>query len=167
MSPSAESTLRELGLAPHPEGGAYREVHRSSITVADGTGAQRSALTHIYYLLGANEFSRWHRIPQDELWNLYRGGPIELLWIALDWSRIERRILAAEPGGEPSAVVPGGCWQSASASGDWSLTGCTVAPGFEFADLEFLGDDPGARLELERRFPEWASRVPPFRPPRA
>jgi hypothetical protein len=112
-------------------------------------------MTHIYFLLGEQEYSRWHRVAQDEVWNFYEGDPLELSWITPDWGRIERHQLSlAGVRREPVAVVPAGCWQRACSTGLYSLVGCTVAPGFEFADFALMSDDAGAAVRLAREFPD-------------
>jgi uncharacterized protein len=157
MHPRALELVQSLRLARHPEGGAFREAFRASHTVNTPGGTERPAATHIYFLLVAGEHSRWHRVAQDEVWNVYEGEGIELAWIAADWSAIERRVLAAVSAGrEPAAVVPAGCWQMARALGPYALAGCTVAPGFDFADFALMSDEPEACEELRRRFPDEA-----------
>jgi len=154
MHSRAAELARTLALQPHPEGGAFREVFRASAAVSDAAGATRAAMTHIYFLLAEGQHSRWHRVAQDEVWNFYEGDPLELCWIAPDWGRIVRRRLSLTGvRREPVAVVPAGCWQMARATGAYALAGCTVAPGFEFADFTLLADDPEASARLEREHP--------------
>jgi len=161
MNERAAELVRMLRLEPHPEGGAFRETFRAAGRVVPPGGALRPAATHIYFLLAAGGHSRWHRVAHDEVWNFYEGDPLELAWIAPDWSRIERRTLA--PAGvarEPAAVVPAGCWQAARTRG-YSLVGCTVAPGFEFADFTLMADDLEQRDRLVREFPDEAAYLGP------
>jgi uncharacterized protein len=128
-----EEIGRRLSLAPHPEGGFYRETFRDSVTVAGG----RSVSTAIYYLLPAGEISAWHRIDAAEIWHFYAGAPLELRIAApgkaASACRLGRDLAAGE---EPQKVVPPHFWQSARSLGAWTLVGCTVAPGFEFARFE-------------------------------
>ncbi|MBG0811059.1 cupin domain-containing protein [Methylosinus sp. H3A] len=130
---SAADVARLLELAPHPEGGFYRETFRDPRAVENG----RAASTAIYYLLGAGEVSAWHRVDAAEIWHFYAGAPL-----AVDISAIgdaaERRILGPglTRGERPQIVVPAGHWQSARSLGAWTLVGCTVAPGFEFSRFE-------------------------------
>lgn len=128
----ADTVARLLGLSPHPEGGAYVETWRAP----SGPG-ERPAGTAIYFLLRAGEVSRWHRVDAAEAWHFYAGAPLEL-WIASGGGATTRHVLGIDLGtGErPQAVVPAEAWQSARSLGDWSLVGCTVAPGFEFAGFE-------------------------------
>ncbi|HMA12797.1 MAG TPA: cupin domain-containing protein, partial [Steroidobacteraceae bacterium] len=144
-----------LRLAPHPEGGFYRETWRSPSRVSAGPRPERSALTTIYFLLTDGGFSAWHRVRSDEVWNWHEGGALELLLAPGDCSRIERRRLGpVEEGREPAATVPAGWWQAARPLGDYALCGCIVAPGFEFEDFTFLRDDGAATAALSQIAPE-------------
>jgi predicted cupin superfamily sugar epimerase len=130
---SAEAVIRRLGLAPHPEGGWFRETFRDARLE---TGA-RAASTAIYYLLQAGEVSRWHRVDAAEVWHWYAGAPL-LLTLSSNGRASETLVLGPDlgSGAEPQRVVPARVWQSARSLGPWSLAGCTVAPGFEFAGFE-------------------------------
>ncbi len=129
---SAADIIARLDLKPHPEGGHYRETFRDSRTGAHG----RAASTAIYFLLTRGERSRRHRIDAAEVWHYYAGSPLVLEIHEGDAMRTVR-LGANLPAGEtPQAVVPAHAWQAAESSGDWTLVGCTVAPGFEFAGLE-------------------------------
>jgi uncharacterized protein len=129
---SAADVIRLLGLAPHPEGGHYRETFRDAATDASG----RAASTAIYFLLAAGEVARWHRVDAAEAWLWYAGAPLALT-IADEAGRREIRLGADLAAGErPQAVVPAGAWQQAASLGAWTLVGCTVAPGFQFAGFE-------------------------------
>ncbi len=135
--PTAEDIIRLLGLAPHPEGGHFRETFRDPLIVQP---SGRAASTAIYYLLREGERSDWHRVDASEVWHWYAGAPLELL--------VERTRHLLGPvladGMHPQAVVPAHAWQSARSLGTWTLAGCTVAPGFDFAGFELapLGFDP-------------------------
>lgn len=132
MNERALALVESLGLAPHPEGGFYRETHRSTARVA-AYGGERSAVTSIYFLLPAGTRSRSHRVKGDEIW-MHHGGDDLLLRIGDSEVR-----LGTGPGAELQAVVPGGEWQAAEpAAGPagFVLVGCVVAPGFEFEDFE-------------------------------
>lgn len=145
-----DQLIRLLGLAPHPEGGLYREIYRSNLNVLPADGrASRQALTAIYFLLGAGQHSRWHRVSSDEVWNLYEGGPIELFLAPPDVSRVEQHLLG--PAGHsdgPTAVVRAGWWQAARAPASFALAGCVVGPGFSFDDFAFLRDEPDLVVRL-------------------
>jgi uncharacterized protein len=123
----ADALIARLDLKPHPEGGHFRETFR------DVSGpAGRAYSTAIYFLLKAGEISRWHRIDAAEAWHFYRGAPLELRIGA------QMQILgpAIEKGQQPQLIVPASAWQAARSLGDYTLVGCTVAPGFEFSKFE-------------------------------
>jgi predicted cupin superfamily sugar epimerase len=128
----AERLVRELQLTPHPEGGHYRETYRD----ASGSG-ERAHSTAIYFLLRAGEVSHWHRVDAAEVWHYYKGAPLELK-IAEEGKPTQRVLLGADiaRGERPQAAVPPNAWQSARSLGEFTLTGCTVAPGFDFARFE-------------------------------
>lgn len=125
---SAADIIARLDLKPHPEGGHFRETFRDP-RMSNG----RAVSTAIYFLLARGERSHWHRVDAAEVWHWYGGAPL-VLAIAEDGHQRSLRLgnnLAA--GEEPQAVVPTGAWQSAESLGEWTLVGCTVAPGFEFS----------------------------------
>jgi predicted cupin superfamily sugar epimerase len=128
----AADVIAALALAPHPEGGWYRETFRDPQSVSG-----RSASTAIYYLLEAGEVSRWHRIDAVEIWHWHAGGAM-----AMTTSRNGHGSEAHElgpalgAGQRPQLVVPAGHWQMAKSLGAWTLVGCTVAPGFRFEGFE-------------------------------
>ncbi len=140
MDPEARALVDALGLAPHPEGGFYRETFRAPAPVATPRGP-RAASTAIYYLLPAGAASARHRVASDEAWHHYRGDPLELT-VEHPGGRTERLVLGPDvlAGQRPQAVVPAGAWQAARPLGTrYALCGCTVAPGFDFADFELSG----------------------------
>ncbi len=129
----AAEIIARLELKPHPEGGHYRETFRDSRTDAAG----RSRSTAIYFLLARGERSHWHRIDAVEVWHYYAGAPLILQIAHEGCTRHTVRLGPDVAGGErPQAIVPAGAWQAAESTGDWTLVGCTVAPGFEFANFE-------------------------------
>ena len=134
---AAAEVIARLSLKPHPEGGHFRETFRDTRTGADG----RAASTAIYFLLARGERSHWHRIDAVEIWHHYAGDPLELL-IARE-GIIDAVRLGSDLGGgeEPQGIVPAHTWQSAQSLGDWSLVGCTVAPGFDFSNFELAAPD--------------------------
>ena len=155
MNNRASKLIKTLGLIPHPEGGFYREVYRSATTLhSPQAGGVRSALTDIYFLLPAGQISRLHRVRHDEIWHLYEGGPLVLVELAADSLELQEVLLAGD-GESPNYrhCISGGNWQAAYGHGDYSLVGCTVAPGFDFVDFEFLRDN-AQREELVEKFPE-------------
>ena len=134
MHLSAEEVVRLLNLAPHREGGWYRETFRDKPAV-DG----RARSTAIYYLLKEGQRSHWHRVRDAaEVWCFHAGEPLDLDIASPDGGLAERLVLGAHLGlgAQPQAVVPAGFWQSATCLGAWSLVSCTVAPGFEFEHFE-------------------------------
>ena len=151
MPNDIETIATRLGLAPHPEGGFYRETFRAPLVLGGlPHGAPRRASTAIYFLLPAGDFSAFHRVRSDEVWHHYGGDPVALHVIGEEGVYEARRLgpdLAA--GEEPQLVVPAGAWQAAEPiGGRFALCGCTVAPGFDFADFELA-----ARADLAARFP--------------
>jgi uncharacterized protein len=133
MPLTAADVIRLLDLKPHPEGGHFRQTFRDSKTVDDG----RAASTAIYFVLARGERSHWHRVDAAEVWHWHAGAPLELEFAATSGGR-ERITLGSDlvAGERPQAVVPAHAWQAAQSLGDWTLVGCTVAPGFEFAKFE-------------------------------
>jgi uncharacterized protein len=130
--------IARLELKPHPEGGYYRETFRDAR--ADAQGRARS--TAIYYLLARGDRSHWHRIDAVEVWHYYSGAALTLK-IANEGCTPHTITLGPDvaAGQRPQAIVPEGAWQSAESTGDWTLVGCTVAPGFEFASFELAATD--------------------------
>ncbi len=138
----ARKLIESLELAPHPEGGWYRELYRSATQVETPRGT-RSALTKIYYLLEPGQFSRWHVIDSDEIWHFYAGGTLELLAYDPQARQIERSLLGNPLDGHGSvAVIPAGHWQAARVLDGFALVGCSVAPGFEFSEFRFVAALP-------------------------
>ena len=133
---TAHQLIAELDLKPHPEGGHFRETFRDAPTT---TG--RAASTAIYFLLARGERSHWHRIDAAEVWHYYAGAPLQLQ-IVEDGHNQTIRLGPDIAGGErPQAVVPPHAWQSAQSTGDWTLLGCTVAPGFDVSQFELADTD--------------------------
>jgi predicted cupin superfamily sugar epimerase len=131
----ARDLIDRLQLAPHPEGGWYREIQRSSVRV-DTSRGPRQAITTIYYLLERGQRSRWHVVAADEIWHFYAGAPLELFAYRPDSATLERTLLTRpDAGGSPVGIIAAGVWQAARTLGDYSLVGCCVGPGFEFEDF--------------------------------
>lgn len=164
--PDCDKLIQMLGLAPHPEGGHFVQIHKSalSVTPADGRGA-RSALTVIHYLLTEGQVSRWHRVASDEVWHYGKGSPLELLVAPPEGGPVRSVVLGPPPGVDASGVqvcaqathdaprmhanppvpvhvVPAGWWQAARPLGSYGLVACTVGPGFEYDDFALLADVP-------------------------
>jgi len=157
MDPELSALIARLDLRPHPEGGWYRETFRDPRTVlADGFDGPRSASTAIYFLLAEGHFSALHRILSDEVWHHYAGGDVEVTALSPEGTLRTLIVGHRAPDAAPQAVVPAGEWFGARVAdgGRWALVGCTVAPGFEFSDLE-LAD----RATLTASFPEHAEII--------
>ena len=155
VSPEARAVIERLALAPHPEGGFFRETFRAPLVVPTAAG-ERAASTAIYFLLPAGAFSALHRVRSDEVWHHYDGDPvaIHLLHEAPRTSPQHTVLMLGRDivsGQAPQVVVPAGVWQAAVPIGNrYALCGCTVAPGFDFADFEMP-----TRAELVSRMPAW------------
>ena len=125
----ADRLIQLLDLMPHPEGGHFRETYREN-------NEGRAYSTAIYFLLKGGEVSRWHRVDAAEVWHFYRGAPLELK-IGKQSYVLGANIDEAQV---PQLVVPPNAWQAARSLGDYTLVGCTVAPGFEFSKFEMAPD---------------------------
>jgi predicted cupin superfamily sugar epimerase len=137
MHPAAADIIARLDLKPHPEGGHFRETFRDTHLDAKG----RSFSTAIYFLLARGERSHWHRIDAVEVWHFYAGSPLTLQIADGETTRTIRLGSDLAAGEVPQAVVPAQAWQSAESCGGWTLVGCTVAPGFDFAKFELALKD--------------------------
>lgn len=137
MSVSASLTAAKvvdlLKMQPHPEGGYYVETFRDEVTDQEG----RAASTLIYFLLPEGVLSRWHKVDAVETWHWYAGAPLELS-ISPDGDRKQVLKLGNDlvSGARPQGIVPRHGWQQARSLGFWTLVGCTVAPGFQFAGFK-------------------------------
>jgi uncharacterized protein len=157
-----EKRIAQLNLLPHPEGGFYRETYRSqgmlpAENLVEGFTGSRNYSTAIYYLLPAGAFSAFHQIKSDEVWHLYEGGPLHVYVLEPNGSlNVIRLGLDADNGEAPQAVVPAGCWFASrlAGSGEYALAGCTVAPGFDFADFTLAN-----RNELVSQYPQYAQLI--------
>ena len=157
MSNTAQYWIDKLKLIPHPEGGYYRETYRSELSIArealppQFTGA-RLVSTAIYFLLAGANFSAFHRLRSDELWHFYAGSPIDVHVIEPDGEYSEIQLGGDPHAGEVfQAVVKAGRWFASQVrdAKAFALAGCTVAPGFDFADFEL-----GKRSDLVKLYPQ-------------
>ena len=141
---SVVEVINRLGLKPHPEGGHYRETFRDPRSV-DG----RSVGTAIYYLLDVGEVSAWHRVDATEIWHFYAGAPM-VITISPDGHDACAHRLGPDiaAGQRPQLVVPAGHWQTATSLGEWTLVGCTVAPGYEYRGFALLDQAPEVARQL-------------------
>lgn len=138
---NADDIIRHLDLAPHPEGGWYRQTW-----VADN--GPRPSGTAIYFLLKADEVSHWHRVDAAEIWLYHAGAPLILRMAETDAGPATAHRLGPDlaAGEAPQRVVPTHHWQSAESTGAWTLVSCTVSPGFQFEGFELAApgfDIPG------------------------
>ncbi|MDQ6966213.1 MAG: cupin domain-containing protein [Mariprofundaceae bacterium] len=154
---SAADWIRKLDLQAHPEGGFYRETYRAEScfegAAQDDFPAGRHHSTAIYFLLEHGNFSAFHRIRSDELWHFYAGDGLLIHVISPDGNyRCLQLGTNTEAGQLPQAVVPADCWFASEVveRGSFALVGCTVSPGFDFADFEL-----GSRKELISLFPQY------------
>lgn len=164
---TADDVKRILQLEPHPrEGGFFRQIYQSAAMLSAAVfntssdpaqyNGPRRLSTAIYYLLEPGTFSEMHRLASDEVFHHYGGAPVEMLQL---WpnGEIARVVLGMDlvVGQRPQVVVPRGVWQGSrvlpgsAAAETWALLGCTVSPGFDYADYE-----TGTRAELTDRYPE-------------
>jgi predicted cupin superfamily sugar epimerase len=154
---NADHWIKTLALVPHPEGGHYRQTYRAQLTIPhhalpSAFSGDRPVSTAIYFLLGDSDFSAFHRLRSDEMWHFYAGGAIAIHVLAED-GQYSQIFLGADSEAKEvfQAVVKAGCWFASELrdKNSFALVGCTVSPGFDFADFEM-----GARADLTARFPQ-------------
>lgn len=135
---TADEIITRLGLAPHPEGGHYRQTW-----IADAARGTRPAGTCIYFLLKAGERSHWHKVDATEIWHHYAGAPLILSLAANEAGPATEHRLGPDlaAGEAPQVIVPEAHWQAARSTDDWSLVGCTVSPGFRFEGFTLAPPD--------------------------
>ena len=137
-----EKIIEKLNLSEHPEGGYFRQTYKSDrIVQPQKESYARSSATHIYYFLSSGMYSIFHKVKHDEIWNLYDGEGVRL-YIFDDRNNTVVEQILSNRDFTFHAVVQGDLWQAAEPIGDYVLVGCTVAPGWEFEDEEFLSDHP-------------------------
>ena len=162
MIPNAASWIRRLKLRRHPEGGYYRETYRAKDTVPAKAlprrfAGQRCFSTAIYFLLRGHDISRLHRLQSDELWHFYAGGALTIHIITPPGQHKLIKLGKNPKRGESfQVVIPSGGWFGAAVNNPraYSLVGCTVAPGFDFADFE-----PGNCRQLLAQYPQHAKII--------
>jgi len=158
----ADEWIARLSLAPHPEGGYYREMYRSPESIAaqalpPSYGGARAYATSIYFLLKSGECSRYHRLRSDELWYFHAGSPLTLSLISPSGELSHHRLGFDSSNGEAfHCVIPAESWFGARVDkpDSYSLISCVVAPGFDFSDFEL-----GARTELLSLFPQHSTSI--------
>lgn len=143
---AVDKLIQRYQLIPHPEGGWYRELHRSKLNIIRSDNEKCSALTMILFLLPSGHISRWHRVAKaDESWHYIAGEPLELFSLSPDGGISNKTLLGFSIDDNkllPVSVIPAGFWQAAQSSGEWSLVSCCVGPGFCFEDFSLLADHP-------------------------
>jgi predicted cupin superfamily sugar epimerase len=169
----AADIVKALDLQPHPEGGYFRETYRASEAIPIAGldrryGGARATSTAIYYLLEAGQRSALHRLKSDEIFHFYTGDALTIIEIAPD-GRFTETLLGADfaAGAVPQHVIPAGAWFGAVPTGrfssrgfsprGFSLVGCTVAPGFDFADFELA--ERAVLLAAFPRHETWIRRL--------
>lgn len=162
MPHTVAALVKKFDLLPHPEGGFYRETYRSAGTIPqdalpEAFSGERNFSTAIYFLLEQGNFSAFHRIRSDECWHFYAGDPLHVHVIFPNGEYGLIRLGHAIGAGEVfQAVVPAGCWfaSETAGGGSYSFVGCTVAPGFDFADFELAQGDV-----LSAEFPQFEKLI--------
>lgn len=157
MTRDAQYWIEKLRLEPHPEGGYFRQTYRAEMMIArgalpEGFAGDRAASTAIYFLLEGKNFSAFHRLRSDEVWHFYAGSPLVVHVIDPAGSYSSVHLGSdAEVGQQFQGIVTAGSWFASHVADwtSWALVGCTVAPGFDFADFEM-----GKREELAREYPQ-------------
>ncbi len=148
-----EKIIKKLNLSKHDEGGYFCQTYKSDLIVQpDRESYARSSATHIYYYLSSGMHSRFHKVKHDEIWNLYDGEGVKL-YIYDDKVNKVREIILSKQNFNFHFVVPSNLWQAAEPIGDYVLVGCTVTPGWELEDEEYLSDHPEVTGKLGKLRP--------------
>lgn len=160
ISDDARGIITRLDLKPLPdEGGYFRQIHKAAERVhpARRYPDARSLYTAIYFLITPESYSALHRVRSDEIYHFYGGDPVEMTWLLPDGS-MQKHILGPDvvAGMEPQIIIPHGVWQGSRliAGGKYALFGCTVIPGFEYADFEL-----GSRAALLKKYPAGKEQI--------
>jgi hypothetical protein len=158
----AQQLVQHYAMLPHPEGGFYKEAYRSEEYVAQKAlperfNGNRSFSTAIYFLLEQGNFSAFHRIKSDECWHFYAGETLLVYVLYPNGKLLITRLGNNLLNGETfQFVVPANCWFASepAPNSNFSFVGCTVSPGFDFADFELANED-----ELSKQFPEYSNTI--------
>ncbi len=154
MKHHIQNIIKKYNLIPHPEGGYYREIFRSPTQInSPKVNKERTAATHIYFFLMQNQISKFHKVVHDEIWNFYQGDALKI--ITFEGETAKETIIGHRQKHGYTVIIPGGCYQAAESTGEYSLVGCTVAPGFEFEDMSFLSQDESSKSKLLKKYPEY------------
>jgi predicted cupin superfamily sugar epimerase len=152
-----QNLIDKYNLMPHPEGGYYAVVYESKQRVTSPVvNKNRKAITHIYFLLLKGQVSLFHKVAHDEIWNFYEGDSIKL--IKYNGLTIEEDIIGSGCR-DYASIVEGGIYQAAESTGDYSLVGCSVAPGFDFEDFFLLRDDLESKEDFLEIFPGYGKFI--------
>jgi predicted cupin superfamily sugar epimerase len=143
--------IEKYQLEPHSEGGYFKEVYRSDQILQSSIHQEkRNSVTHIYFLLTKDQVSCFHKVLHDEIWNFYEGSSLKL--IEFDKGKINETVLDND---NYVKVVKGGVYQAAESSGEYSLVGCSVAPGFDFKDFSFINSKSKELVDIKNKFPDY------------
>lgn len=161
MHERAAHLIESLQLEPHPEGGYFRKVYHSDQPVQPGDGRpQRMGLSTIYFLLIEADASHWHRVLSDEVWHHYEGAPVETFVADPEFDAVARHLVGpVDEGMRPVNVIPARHWQASRTTGEYSLVGCSVGPGFEYDDFEMLRDRADDAERARQRHPDLAHLI--------
>ncbi len=159
MLQQVRNLIEKLALLPHPEGGFYKEIYRSKGIIpqqvlGNNFSGDRHFCTSIYFLLTSDSFSAFHRIKQDEVWHFYNGSPLFIHVIEPNGNYIKHELgIDFNNDQVPQLIIPAGCWFASHVKEEnsYTLTGCTVAPGFDFDDFELAERD-----KLMNEFPQYS-----------
>ena len=150
MNTRIQEIIDSLELKPHPEGGYFNEIFRSSHTLESPNHQKiRNSVTNIYFLLTKGQVSRFHKVSHDEIWHFLEGDELELIELENKGLAPTHHILGSRTG-KPNYqhCIRAENWQAAKCTGEYSLVGCTVAPGFDFEDFKFLTESTELTQEL-------------------
>lgn len=154
MQHHIQNIIKKYNLIPHPEGGYYREIFRSKTQITSpAVNKKRTTATHIYFFLLEKQISKFHKVVHDEIWSFYQGDALKV--IIFEGETAKETIIGHRQKDGYTVIIPGGCYQAAESIGEYSLVGCTVAPGFEFEDMSFLYQDESNKSKLLKSHPEY------------
>ena len=150
--------IEKYYLQKHPEGGYYAETYRSEMTLQSPVNCEvRNVVTDIYFLLSNGEISRFHKVIHDEIWNFYEGDPLKI--ITFNGTEIFEYCIGSNAADGYKFVVRGGLWQAAKSTGEYSLVGCTVAPGFDFEDFVFMSEHAKLAKKIKTEFSDFQNLI--------
>lgn len=151
----SESLIQKFKLSPHPEGGFFSEVYRSTLNVhSQEANADRSALTHIYFLLRKGDISRFHKVLHEEIWNVYEGAPIRLVHFDSETGDLKEEIIG-QGCEDYCTVIERRKYQAAESTGEYTLVGCSVAPGFDYKDFSFIEEGSDEAEIIKQKYPDY------------